>query len=400
MARLRAGNPARAVARYVEVKAMLGGVTTLQGMRSSFASVSSAMRGLVRNVETRSEDNMPRAGSAVIDLDIKREEVVERFRRATSNAAAAFFYHLSEGTNASSRRFWTDLVENELLGPGLAGIHCLGIPEEGFAKLCALDAAIVWSPTSNLMLYGKTLPLQVVLNSGVTWALGCDWSVSGGKNPLFELKVAREEAAQQNVSLSSQKLVAAVTCNAARAVRWDRAVGSLREGFRADLIVMSGTDGDVYDKLIDSTEADLVLSMIDGVARVGTKTLFDALKVPSARRETVEIKKGRDQLLWLREEQTPLHGFTLERARKLLEQRMTAKTVEDEESAGGEFDSFQLILEDEMMPIFDEGEEAAVDPLLQNPDALTVHEDKALWTALEGIEHFKLDVNRLRSKYL
>lgn len=43
---LKTGSGARAVARCVEIKALLGGAITLQGMRSTFGSVSRAMRGL------------------------------------------------------------------------------------------------------------------------------------------------------------------------------------------------------------------------------------------------------------------------------------------------------------------------------------------------------------------
>jgi len=46
MRTLKTGSAARAVARYVEIKALLGGATTLQGMRSTLGSVSRAMGGL------------------------------------------------------------------------------------------------------------------------------------------------------------------------------------------------------------------------------------------------------------------------------------------------------------------------------------------------------------------
>jgi cytosine/adenosine deaminase-related metal-dependent hydrolase len=401
MRRLARGEPAMAVARYVEVKALLGGVTALQGMRSSFKPVSGAMRGLVRNVE-HGGPRMPGAGSGVIDLDVTRPEEIERFRNAVHGESAAYFYHLSEGVNEAARKCWDDLVQHELIGPSLAGIHCLGIPAAGLKQLADAKAAVVWSPTSNLMLYGETLRLRTLLASKVRWALGCDWSPTGGKNPLFELKVARAVAAAQGVALRARELVAAVTSHAAAAVRWQDAVGKIAPGFHADLLVLEGDGADPYEQLIAATEADVSLVMVDGVARAGTAELFDAAGVPESGRESVAVGEQVRQL-WLQEPGTPLHGFTLARAQALLDQRMTAETVEEEEAFDPAGD-FELVLDDEMAPLPPEaGEEAeeagAEDVLLQKPDALTVLDDAALWSALEAIEHFGLSVAELRDYY-
>lgn len=405
MSRLKSGDPARAVARYVEVKAMLGGVTTLQGARSSFQSVTGAMRGLVRNVEQRGHD-MPSAGSGVIDLDVKNEQAVARFRAAATSTKAAYFYHLSEGVNPAALKFWTELVDRSLLGPGLCGIHCLGIPAAGYAAMAQAGAALVWSPTSNLMLYGQTLPLKDMLQSGVHWSLGCDWSPSGGKNPLFEVKVARAVAQRQGCTLPARELVAAITRNAARNVRWDRAVGKIAEKMRADLVVLSGHAKDPYEQLIDATEAAVTLVMIDGVPRVGSDKLFDLLDVPAGPRERVDVGK-RKQQLWLIEPDTPLHGFTFAQARQILDERMTAteQPVAQRMALSDEFDDFQLVLDDEMSPLPDNElgfvARAAAAPMPQAPDKLTVLEDQPLWAALESIEHFKavIDLASLRKYY-
>ncbi|MHA1730982.1 MAG: hypothetical protein ACTSU5_03520 [Promethearchaeota archaeon] len=49
---------------------------------------------------------------------------------------------------------------------------------------------MVWSPTSNLLLYGSTADVRAADEEGVTIALAPDWSPSGAKNVLGELKVA------------------------------------------------------------------------------------------------------------------------------------------------------------------------------------------------------------------
>ena len=50
---------------------------------------------------------------------------------------------------------------------------------------------MVWSPFSNLLLYGGTADVARARQEGVLMALGPDWSPTGSKNLLAELKVAR-----------------------------------------------------------------------------------------------------------------------------------------------------------------------------------------------------------------
>ena len=50
---------------------------------------------------------------------------------------------------------------------------------------------MVWSPLSNLLLYGATADVAAAQAAGVSIGLGSDWSPAGSKNLLGELKVAR-----------------------------------------------------------------------------------------------------------------------------------------------------------------------------------------------------------------
>ena len=49
---------------------------------------------------------------------------------------------------------------------------------------------MIWSPLSNLLLYGDTARVDVAKRAGVRIGLGSDWSPSGSKNLLGELKIA------------------------------------------------------------------------------------------------------------------------------------------------------------------------------------------------------------------
>ena len=54
-------------------------------------------------------------------------------------------------------------------------------------------AKLVWSPQSNLRLYGETTLAAEALDVGVTMGLGADWLPSGSQSLLHEMKVARRE---------------------------------------------------------------------------------------------------------------------------------------------------------------------------------------------------------------
>jgi 5-methylthioadenosine/S-adenosylhomocysteine deaminase len=136
---------------------------------------------------------------------------------------------------------------------------------------------MVWSPLSNLLLYGRTADIAAARAAGVHIGLGSDWSVSGSKGLLGELKAARIASGRAGGVLADLDLVAMATRDAARILRWDGALGSLRPGLRADLLVVEGTGGDPYTTLIDAHDSAVRLVVIDGVARYGTRPMMRAL---------------------------------------------------------------------------------------------------------------------------
>ncbi len=111
-----------------------------------------------------------------------------------------------------------------------------------------------------------------------TIGLGSDWSPTGSKNLLGEMKVAWLYSQQAlNGGLSARDIVAMATRDAARILKWERTLGSIEAGKRADLIVIDSTSADSYDALIRASETDLRLVMINGVARYGTADVMRQL---------------------------------------------------------------------------------------------------------------------------
>ena len=168
-------------------------------------------------------------------------------------------------------------------------IHANGLEAGDFAVLHDHGVGIVWSPLSNLLLYGGTTNIAAAHANDVPVALGSDWSPSGSRNLLAELKIARIVNAGLSPSpYKDRDLVAMATRNPATMLGWGDEIGSLADGHYADLLVIAGTDGDPYDHLLTASERDIELVVIDGVARFGRATLIEAA-APGATFETVKI---------------------------------------------------------------------------------------------------------------
>jgi len=190
-----------------------------------------------------------------------------------------FLLHLSEGLDAKAREHFLALnfAPNKwAITPQLTGIHCAALKAEDFTIFGQLGGAMVWSPLSNLLLYGATANIAAAIAAGVRIGIGSDWSPSGSKNLLGEIKVAWL-VAQQIGGIARHDIVAMATRTAAKILGWGSVLGTLEPGKLADLIVVEGTSEDPYDRLIRAKESDLTLVVINGVPRYGRNTLMSAL---------------------------------------------------------------------------------------------------------------------------
>lgn len=270
-------NYVTAVVRFVEARCLLGGVTTSQGIALfSNQGITRYYRGIVRNVEQTDDPELPEADARIADVDAAD---AARFKRALEKASCLLL-HLSEGTNPKARDHFRALQMPDgtwAITSALAGIHCVALNEGDLAALAANGGAMVWSPLSNLLLYGQTANIKAARAAGVRMGLGSDWSPSGSKNLLGELKVARLESAAQGGVFSDRELVAMATRDAAAILKWDRSLGSLEAGKYADVLVVDGRGGDPYGHLLEASETEIGLVVINGVPRYGRKKFMEAL---------------------------------------------------------------------------------------------------------------------------
>lgn len=253
--------PAHTQTRYAEVRALVGGVTGIQG--ASGASTAT-MEPLVRNVDLWAFG--AHRARAMIDLPSASSRDVPRLKKIVTDVAAgdvtAFYLHLCEGVRGDERSA-SELARFLALNaatPATNIIHATSLDEADLHTVAEAGCRLVWSPQSNLRLYGQTTLAGVALDAGMPVALGADWLPSGSSSLLAEMKVARRELAQQDHEVAAAELVAMVTTVAARVAGLDDHLGSLAVGRPADLVVLERHHEDPYENvcLADPSWVELV----------------------------------------------------------------------------------------------------------------------------------------------
>jgi cytosine/adenosine deaminase-related metal-dependent hydrolase len=391
-----------AIVRYVETKALVSGTTAVQGMRSRFQATSPYFTGAVRNFESTGDKNLPAALTRIGDVKTDDPEDVQKFRNSLDRAAAknaAMFYHLCEGVDDVTRSHYVALAEENLVDKAMAAIHCLALNDDDFTQFDDFGSNIVWSPFSNSLLYGQTIDPKRFESRRFT--VGCDWSPSGSKNLLEELKVAWLTVEANEAKVSAKALVEGVTKNAARAVGWDKKLGTLEAGKYADVVVIAGKDDDPYDHLIFATERDVRLVLIAGYARYGDADLMDAM--PTASDEVEELTVGGVEKKLDNVDPGSKLNITYTEAKKRLEHATSNLPGLADEAAlsalAGDVDPLVLDNEDEQVDDL-----ASLFAAVQMPesvplDGLTVVDDHEHFERIEKIVHLPPHLKKLRAMY-
>jgi cytosine/adenosine deaminase-related metal-dependent hydrolase len=264
--------------RYAEVRALVGGVTGIQG--ASRASTAAA-EPLVRNLDLWSF-GAHRARS-MIDLPSESSRDMPRLRAVLDAIAAgevtAFYLHLSEGVRGDQRSA-AELQRFLDLGaatPATNLIHGTALTADDWRTVAAAGCRLVWSPQSNLRLYGETTLAGEALAAGVPVALGADWLPSGSTSLLAEMKVARRELARQGHPIGADALVAMVTSVAAQVAGLDAHIGTLAPGRVADLVVLERHHEDPYESVCLADPSWVELVSIGGDVTYARSDWFDEL---------------------------------------------------------------------------------------------------------------------------
>ena len=254
--------PPQTQSRYAEIRALAGGTTAIQG--SSAASTSKNAEPLVRNVDLWIfGDHKARA---MIDLPSGSSRDMPRLKKIVADIGTgdvnAFYLHLCEGTRGDERsaKEFQAFLDSGAATPATNVIHGSALSEGDLHTLADAGCRLVWSPQSNLRLYGATTLAGAARAAGMAVALGADWLPSGSTSLLGEMKVARRQLALEGHPIAAADLVAMVTSVAARVAGLSDHLGSVAVGRPADLLVLERHHTDPYESvcLADPSWVELV----------------------------------------------------------------------------------------------------------------------------------------------
>jgi len=263
--------------KYAEVQAVSGGVTAMQGSPSSGTQAWDSI--LSRNVELYNfgQDGISTcAVCGAADDDYTGSHLISQSEAGTLNA---WFVHLSEGVDQSSKDEFDALWNKGLIMDETIVIHGTALDSSQFTQMASVNSELVWSPLSNLLLYGDTTDVVAAHQAGVSISISPDWGPSGSKNNLHELKVADMwNSNNLNGYFSNYQLVEMVTSNPADATGWAPFVGRIKADLYADLVVIDTFHEDPYRNLIEAIDADVALTVVQGKAVFGDVDIMQQLQ--------------------------------------------------------------------------------------------------------------------------
>lgn len=168
-------------------------------------------------------------------------------------AAGPFALHVAEGVDGIAAGELPALDRQGLLNERLIAVHGVGIDSSGVKRFHQSGAALVWCPTSNHFLFGRSAPAEL-LDGESDVLLGSDSRLTGEGDLLDELQAARGTRLVDDVRLADS-----VGATAAR--RLGLPEPSLEPGSSADVILLD-------HPITEARSRDVALTIVAGIPRV------------------------------------------------------------------------------------------------------------------------------------
>lgn len=165
---------------------------------------------------------------------------------ATLAGDLAYQAHVAEGIDDTARNEFLCLSGAmggvDITAPRSSFVHAVGLLPADYQKMAQTRTSLVWSPRSNVRLYGDTAMITAADRLGVEIALGTDWTPSGSINLLRELACADSLNKSYYAGyFTDEQLWLMVTRNAAASVSYDDVLGRLAPGVFADIAIFDGS---------------------------------------------------------------------------------------------------------------------------------------------------------------
>ncbi|MBO4291711.1 MAG: amidohydrolase family protein [Lachnospiraceae bacterium] len=198
-------------------------------------------------------------------------------------------------------------TEQDVIDTHINFIHGCGIDlsnEEDRDFMKKHGIGMIWSPVSNLLLYGDTPKTYDYLwEDGVLTGIGSDWSPSGSKHAWDECKFARKFMKKHAADKTNieEKILKAVTVNASEMLGCEK-IGNIQEGAFADLFVLRSEKkieeniSEAFSAFFESSDQNVELVMLGGNAVYGEEACISGLIDEREREWLVQLESKEEAL--------------------------------------------------------------------------------------------------------
>ncbi|MEM3466779.1 MAG: amidohydrolase [Candidatus Bathyarchaeia archaeon] len=129
-----------------------------------------------------------------------------------------------------------------VLGGDVVAAHCVHLTPRDIEVLSLRGVKVAHNPISNMKLASGVSPIPKLLKAGVTVALGTDSPCSNNSADMFEVMkftaLLHKGVNRDPTLLPAETVLRMATVDGARALLWDREIGSIEVGKKADIIIV------------------------------------------------------------------------------------------------------------------------------------------------------------------
>jgi len=203
-----------------------------------------------------------------------------------------FFIHLAEGIDEECVQEIFELHNSGGLDQNTIIIHGLGLGNKGRQLLRSTGAGLIWCPSSNLFLFGKTLSPQE-LRELPKIAIGSDSPLTACGDLLDEVRCA-----SQLLQSSTDVIYEYVTRQPTKLLHLRNGEGNLRVGGLGDLIAVRDTGLTPSEALLTLSHRDVELVLLGGRVQLASVEVMRRLPVSS--REGLQPLAMDGVIRWIR----------------------------------------------------------------------------------------------------
>jgi len=225
------------------------------------------------------------AHSLPIDPDVAAKK-----KRATPDQP--FILHLAEGVDSKSATELSRLAAAKALDTDTVVVHGLALDQPDFQALNAAGAALIWCPTSNVFLFGRTHSRDTIANLASV-ALGSDSPLTAQGDLLDEARYAAS-----TIGLTPEEIYPLITTQAAAILRLKQGEGTLRIDSLADFIAVRDNGQSPANRLAALTYRDVELVVIGGRVQLTSPSL--ANRIPRSAKLGLHPLDIEGEIRWIR----------------------------------------------------------------------------------------------------